>query len=98
MSMHLLTLAFVALTFMSVQARADVQDACTFIPRADLEKLVGHELRDPAEPVQDRDGESAGAQEHHPGARGAHARAFAASSTSSSSPWPTGISSSIDSR
>ena len=46
MSMHLLTLSFVALMFMSVPGRPDAQDACTFIPRADLEKLVGHELRD----------------------------------------------------
>ena len=46
MSMHLLTLSFVALMFMSAPGRADVQDACTFMPKADLQKLVGHELRD----------------------------------------------------
>ena len=56
------------------------------------------DVREVAEAVQDGDGEPATAQEHDPSRRVGHARAFAASSTSSSSPWPTGISSSIDSR
>ena len=44
--MHLLTLSFVGLIFIAVPGHPDVQDACTFIPRSDLEKLVGHELRE----------------------------------------------------
>jgi hypothetical protein len=44
--MPLLTLSFVGLMFITVPGRPEVQDACTFIPRSDLEKLVGHELRE----------------------------------------------------
>ena len=44
------------------------------------------DVREVAEAVQDGDGEPAAAQEHDPSRRVGHARAFAASSTSSSSP------------
>ena len=46
MSMHLLTLSFAALMLLSAAGGPDAQDACTFIPRSELEKLVGHELRE----------------------------------------------------
>ena len=46
MRIRLLTLSFVALTIVSVSGSHGAQDACTFIPKAELEKLVGYELRD----------------------------------------------------
>jgi hypothetical protein len=55
--------------------------------------------RNVLESVEGRNGESTRSQEHDPRRRAGHARAFAASSSaSSSSPLPTGISSSIESR
>ena len=43
---RLLALSFMALMVVPASGRGAVQDACTVIPKAELEKLVGHELRD----------------------------------------------------